>query len=168
MSYNKLAHHPIKNNIYTKAPWSQNSVHLSLLCVVSWNVHTSSFYCTVHVCTIPWKVHTKNDIKQLTILSTFSFTFTIGFGLGVLQSPPLIYALSSLHYVHIYNQNFKKSSKICGHYACIESSCSQVASSRPYQVHWTFTSLMDRFQSCLIIRFRIHTERTWKVPSCPT
>jgi hypothetical protein len=27
----------------------------------------------------------KNDIKQLTNLSTFSFTFTIGFGLGVLH-----------------------------------------------------------------------------------
>jgi hypothetical protein len=27
----------------------------------------------------------KNDIKQLTSLSTFSFTFTIGFGLGVLH-----------------------------------------------------------------------------------
>jgi hypothetical protein len=27
----------------------------------------------------------KNDIKQLTSLSTFSFTFTIGFGLGILH-----------------------------------------------------------------------------------
>jgi hypothetical protein len=42
----------------------------------------------------------KNDIKQLTSLSTF----TIGFGLGILQSPPLIYALLSVHYVHIYNK----------------------------------------------------------------
>jgi hypothetical protein len=28
----------------------------------------------------------KNDIKQLTNLSTFAFTFTIAFGLGVLHS----------------------------------------------------------------------------------
>jgi hypothetical protein len=43
-----------------------------------------------------------------------SFTFTIGFGLGILQSPPLIYALSSLHYVHIYNKNFKNPQKDVG------------------------------------------------------
>jgi hypothetical protein len=56
----------------------------------------------------------QNDIKQLTILSTFSFTFTIGFGLGILQSPPLIYALSSVHHVHIYNLFFKNPEKYAG------------------------------------------------------
>jgi hypothetical protein len=56
----------------------------------------------------------KNDIKQLTILRTFVFTFTTAFGLGILQSPPLIYALSSVHYVHIYKTNFKNSQKYVG------------------------------------------------------
>jgi hypothetical protein len=56
----------------------------------------------------------KNYVKQLTSLSTFSFTFTIGFGLGILQSPPLIYALSLEHYVHIYNKNFKNPQKYAG------------------------------------------------------
>ena len=56
----------------------------------------------------------QNDIKQLTSLSTFVFTFTIGFGLGILQSPPLIYALFSMHYVHIYNKIFKNPQKYVG------------------------------------------------------
>jgi hypothetical protein len=56
----------------------------------------------------------KNDVKQLTILCTFVFTFTIGFSLWVLQSPPLIYALSSVHYVYIYNKNFKNPQKDAG------------------------------------------------------
>jgi hypothetical protein len=56
----------------------------------------------------------QNDIKQLTNLSTFAFTFTIGFGLGILQSPPLIYALSSVRYVHIYNKNLKNPQKDAG------------------------------------------------------
>ena len=32
-----------KHNFYTKDLWPQNRVHLSFLCVASWNVHTSSF-----------------------------------------------------------------------------------------------------------------------------
>ena len=56
----------------------------------------------------------KNDIRQLTSLHTFVFTFTIRFNLGVLQSPPLIYALSSVHYVHIYNKIFKNPQKYAG------------------------------------------------------
>jgi hypothetical protein len=56
----------------------------------------------------------KNDVKQLTILHTFLFTFTIRFGLGVLLSPLIIYAWSSVHYVHIYNKNFKNPQKDAG------------------------------------------------------
>jgi hypothetical protein len=36
----------------------------------------------------------------------------------------------------------------------------QVASSGPYQVHWTFTNSMTRFQSCLIFRSNMKTDRT--------
>jgi hypothetical protein len=52
----------------------------------------------------------KNDIKLLTNLSTFAFAFTVGFGLGVLQLPPIIYALFAVHYVHI-SERFPKYSK---------------------------------------------------------
>jgi hypothetical protein len=109
-----------------------------------------------------------HDVKQLTSLSTFVFKFTIGFSLGILQSPPLIYALPSVHYVHIYNKIFQKSSKRCGYSSRIASSCSQVVSLGPYQVHWTFTSHMDRLWSCLIFWSRMHTRCTWKVPSFST
>jgi hypothetical protein len=92
---------------------------------------------------------------------------TIGFGLGILQSPPLIYALSSVHHVP-YTTKFQKSSKRCGYSSHIASSCSQVASSGPYQVHWTFTIPMARFHSCLIFWSKMRTRYTWKVPSCST
>jgi hypothetical protein len=56
----------------------------------------------------------KNGIKQLTILHTFVFTFKIGFDVAKLQSPPLIYALSLVHYLHIYNKKFKNPQKYEG------------------------------------------------------
>jgi hypothetical protein len=50
----------------------------------------------------------KNDIKT-TLQLKYNFIYiTIGFGLGILQSPPLIYALSLVHHVPMY----KKISKI--------------------------------------------------------
>jgi hypothetical protein len=88
------------------------------------------------------------------VLSTFSFTFTIGFGRGILQTPPLIYALSSMHHVHIYKKS-QKSSKRCGYFSLIASSCSQVVSLGPYNVHWTFTSPMAQFRSCLVFQSRM-------------
>ena len=46
----------------------------------------------------------KNDIKT-TLQLKYNFIYiTIGFGLGILQSPPLIYALSLMHHVPMYNK----------------------------------------------------------------
>jgi hypothetical protein len=110
----------------------------------------------------------KIDIKQLTNLSTFAFTFTIGVQpRGITIPSPYLCTYHSALCTHI-QPKFQKSSKICGYSARIASSCSQVVSSGPYQVHWTFTRSMDGFWSCLIFRSRIRTGCTWKVPSCST
>ena len=61
-----------------------------------------------------------------------------------------------------------KTSKICGYFACIASSCSQVASSGPYQVHWTFSIPMAHFLRCLIFRYNMQTGCTEKSSSCST
>jgi hypothetical protein len=46
----------------------------------------------------------KNDIKTTHLPKYIFIYITIRFGLGTLQSPPLIYALSSVHHVPIYNK----------------------------------------------------------------
>jgi hypothetical protein len=109
----KLAHQPIKHNIYTKAHWPQNCAHLSC-CVRYPGMCRLPHFITQYMCALYHGRCIQNDIKQLTNLSTFSFTFTIGFGLGILQSPPLMYALSLVHYVHIYNKIFKNPQKDVG------------------------------------------------------
>jgi hypothetical protein len=98
----------------------------------------------------------QNDVKTTHHLKYTYITFTIGFGRGILQSPTLIYALSLVHHILIYNK-ISKSSKRCGYSVRIASSCSQVASSGLYQVHWTFTIPMVRFWSFLIFLSKMHT-----------
>ena len=49
-----------------------------------------------------------------------------GLGLGMLQSPPLIFALSSVQLIYTTTTRFPKSSKRCGYSTCIASSCSYV------------------------------------------
>jgi hypothetical protein len=56
----------------------------------------------------------QNDVKTTHQLKYTYITFTIGFGQGILQSPPLIYALSSVHHVPIYNKIFKNPRKDVG------------------------------------------------------
>jgi hypothetical protein len=74
----------------------------------------------------------QNDVKTAHQLKYTYITFTIGFDRGILQSPALIYALSLVHHVPIYNKNFQNSSKRCRYSSHIASLCSQVASSGPY------------------------------------
>jgi hypothetical protein len=95
-------------------------------------------------------------------------TIQKGLGLGVLQSPPLIFALSSVQLIYKTTARFPKSSKRCGYSARIASSCFHVASSGPYQVHWTFTSPIAQFRSYLLFQSSICTECTYKTPSCST
>jgi hypothetical protein len=60
----------------------------------------------------------QNDIKTYHHLKYIFIYITIGFGLGILQSPPLIYALSSVHHVPIYNKVskiLKKTWVLCPH-----------------------------------------------------
>jgi hypothetical protein len=110
----------------------------------------------------------KNDIKQLTILSEFSFyIYNWVRPSGITIPSPYLCSIISALCTHM-PQNFQKSSKRCGYFSRIASSCSQVASSGLYQVHWTFTIPMDRFRSCLIFQSRMRTGCTWKVPSCST
>jgi hypothetical protein len=85
-----------------------------------------------------------------------TFTFTIGtngspsymynykgFGLGTLHSPPsYLCTVINAFYTHVHTK-FQKSSKRWEYSTCIGSSHSQVASSGPYQVHWTFYQLHD-------------------------
>ena len=49
----------------------------------------------------------QNDVKIAHRLMYTYITFTIRFGRWILQSPPLIYALFSVHHVPIYNKSFK-------------------------------------------------------------
>jgi hypothetical protein len=70
--------------------------------------------CTLHHCTAQYmralchEMCIQNDIKTTHHLKYIFIYIAIGHGLGILQSPPLIYALSSVNHVLIY----KKISKI--------------------------------------------------------
>jgi hypothetical protein len=66
-----------KQNIYKKPRWPQNNMHLSLLCAVSWNC-TLHHFSVQYMCTLYHGRCTQNDIKKLTNLSKFVFTFTVG------------------------------------------------------------------------------------------
>jgi hypothetical protein len=56
----------------------------------------------------------QNDVKTIHHLKYTYFTFTIGLGRGILQSLPLIYALSSVHHTPIHNKVFKNLQKDVG------------------------------------------------------
>ena len=53
----------------------------------------------------------QNDVKTTHHLKYTYITFKIGFDRGILQSPPLIYALSSVRHIPIYNKIFKITQK---------------------------------------------------------
>jgi hypothetical protein len=79
-----------------------------------------------------------------------------GLALGTLQFPSP-YFCTVLSAIYIVSASLSKFSKRCGYSARITSSCSHVVSSRPYQVHWTFTSSIARFQGCLLFLSNMHT-----------
>ena len=75
--------------------------------------------CTLYHFTVQYKcalcheMCIQNDIKKTHQLKYIFIYITIGFVLGILQSPPLIYALSSVHHVPIYNKISKILKKMC-------------------------------------------------------
>ena len=92
--------------MYIKAPWPQYHAHL--ICYPRYlGMYPICHFTMQYMHVLHHGRCMSKYIKQLTNLSTFSFTFTIGFSLGILQSPPLIYALSSVHNIPIYNKTLK-------------------------------------------------------------
>jgi hypothetical protein len=127
-------------------------------------VHTSSFYCAVHAFAIPWKVHTKKMSKQLTRLCAFVFTFTFRFNLGILQSPPLIYALSSVHYIHIYNKISKILKKMRVFYPhCIFMLPSSILRTilGPLDFYKPYGSIPELFDFLVQNAYRMHLESSF-------
>jgi hypothetical protein len=128
--------------------------------------------CTLHLFTAQYMrvlCHERciqNDIKQLTGLSTFPFTFTIGFSLGILQSPPLINALSSVHYVHIYNKILKILKKMwvfCPH--CIlmlPSSVLKIVPS-PFDLYNPYGLILELFDFSIQNVYQMHLESAFLV-----
>jgi hypothetical protein len=74
--------------------------------------------CTLHHCTAQYmcalchEMCIQNDIKTAHQIKYIFIYITFCRGLGILQSPPLIYALSSVHHVPIYNKISKILKKI--------------------------------------------------------
>jgi hypothetical protein len=113
----------------------------------------------------------KNDIKQLTNLSTFSFTFTIGFDLGILQSPPLIYALSSVHYVLIYNKISKILKKMwvfCPHCILMLPSSILRTVPCPLDLYNPYGSILELFDFPVQNAYQMHLESAFLLHLSPT
>jgi hypothetical protein len=115
--------------------FDNNPLHTTQVCnkTKTWCQRLTILYVHLHLQLVPMTHHLYVQLQM-------------GFGLGTLHSPPpyLCIVLSAL-YTHVHTK-FQKSSKRCGYSTHIASSCSQVASLGPYQVHWTFTSSMARFR----------------------
>jgi hypothetical protein len=111
--------------------------------------------CTLHhftvqyMCALCHEMCIQNDVKQLTSLSTFSFTLQLGSDLGILQFPPLIYALSSVHHVPIDNKISKILKKMWVFYLhCILMLPSSILRTVPgpldlYNPYGSITELFD-------------------------
>ena len=84
----------------------------------------------------------QNDVKTSHEPKYTYITFTIGFGRWILQSPPLIYALSSVHHTPIYNRVFKNLQKDVGilsalhHHAPKQRPQDRTRSIEPLQALW--------------------------------
>jgi hypothetical protein len=99
--------------------------------------------------------------KQLTSLRAFVFTFTIGFGLGILQSLPLIYALSSMHHLLIHNnisKILKKMWVFCPH--CILMCPSSIPRTipGPLDLYKPHGSISEMFDFLVQNAYRMHLE----------
>jgi hypothetical protein len=82
------------------------------------NVHTTSFYCIVHVRTMPWKVHYKMMSKQLTNLSTLTLHLQLGSAEGYYNPLPLFMHCPQciIHpYTTEFSKIFKKMQVLCPH-----------------------------------------------------
>jgi hypothetical protein len=113
--------------------------------------------CTYYV----MKCGYKNDIKQLTILSKFSFKLHLGSALRILQSPPLIYALSSVHHVPIYKKTSKILKKMWVFYLnCIlmlPSSVLRIVPG-PLDLYKPYGSILELFDFLVQNAYQMHLE----------
>jgi hypothetical protein len=126
--------------------------------------------CTLHhftaeyMCALCHEMCIQNDTKQLTSLSTFAFIFTIGFGLVILQSHLLIYALSLVHHVPIYNKIskvLKKMRVFCPH--CILMLPSSVLRTRPVplDLYKPYGSISELFDFPVQNAYQMHLESSF-------
>jgi hypothetical protein len=109
-----------------------------------------------YMCALCHEMCIQNDIKTTHQLKYIFIYITIGFGLGILQSPPLIYALSSVHHVPIYNKISKILKKMwvfCPHCILMLPSSILRTVPGPLDLYKPYGSI----QSCLIFRSRMCT-----------
>jgi hypothetical protein len=106
----------------------------------------------------------KNDVKQLTILRTFLFIFTIRFRLGVLQSPPLIYALS-LCIMYTYTTKFSKILKnmwvFCPHCILMLPSSALRTVLGPLDIYNPYGPISELFDFLIQNAYWMHLESTF-------
>jgi hypothetical protein len=125
--------------------------------------------CTLHHFTVQYicaLCHecASNDIKASHQLKYIFIYITIGFDLGILQSPPLIYALSLVHHVPIYNKISKILKKMQLFYShCILMLPSSVLKTvpGPLDLYKPYGSIPEMFDFSVQNAYQMHLESTF-------